>query len=193
MMSPDFIDNYKERLVGSLASIPVDSLQRLAGSTLRVWRAGGQLFLCGNGGSAGNANHVANDFVYGVAKVSGRGIRAVSLAANQSVMTCLANDIGYDNMYSEQLKVQGRSGDCLIILSGSGNSQNVLNCATVAREIGIESHAILGFDGGKCMGLVDNAIHVPVDDMQVSEDLQLVLLHMVMQYLYAEFKERGDV
>ena len=107
------------------------------------------------------------------------------MSANSAVMTCLANDVGYDHIFSEQLAVQAQKGDVLIALSGSGNSGNIVRVLEQARAMGVRSFAILGFGGGKSKQLADVAIHFPVDDMQIAEDLQLVVGHMVMQWLYA--------
>ncbi len=151
---------------------------------LARWRDGRDVYFCGNGGSAGNAIHLANDYLYGIAKRTGGGLRVHSLSANSAVLTCLANDVGYDKVYSEQLAVMGRPGDLLIVLSGSGNSANVVSALEQAKAMGIESCAIVGYSGGKCKELADIAIHFPVDDMQISEDLQLIVGHMLMQWLY---------
>ena len=149
-----------------------------------AWCNGRQVFFCGNGGSAGNAIHLANDFIYGIAKRTGGGLRAVALSANPAVMTCLANDVGYDHIYSEQLAVMANEGDLLVVLSGSGNSPNIvaaIDCA-IARKV--KSYAILGYGGGQAKERADVAIHFPVNDMQIAEDLQLVVGHMLMQWLY---------
>ena len=143
------------------------------------------MFLCGNGGSAGNALHLANDFLYGIAKKTGGGLKVMALSANSAVMTCLGNDVGFDYIFSEQLAVQAQRGDLLIALSGSGNSGNILRVLEKAREMEVKSFAILGFSGGKSMLLADVAIHFPVNDMQIAEDLQLIVGHMVMQWLYS--------
>ena len=146
----------------------------------------GTLFWCGNGGSAANAVHLANDLVYAVAEKTGAGIDAVALSANPAVITCLGNDVGYENIYSEQLAVAGREGDILLVFSGSGNSQNVINAIETARTQNMKTVAVLGFDGGKCKQMVDLPIHFAVDDMQISEDLQLTVGHMVMKWLKKE-------
>jgi len=143
------------------------------------------VFFCGNGGSAGNAIHLVNDFLYGIAKRPGGGLRVNALSANPTVITCLANDIGYDRIYSEQLSVLANPGDVLAVLSGSGNSLNIVAALEQAKAMKVKSYAILGFTGGCCKQLADVPIHFPVDDMQISEDLQLVVGHMLMQWLYA--------
>ena len=100
------------------------------------------------------------------------------------MITCLANDLGYDQIFSEQLAVQGEKNDLLIVLSGSGNSPNIIRVINQAKKMNIKSYAILGFDGGQCKNLADVAIHFSVDDMQIAEDMQIVVGHMIMQWLY---------
>ena len=172
----------------SLQTILVDSewiaVKQLAEDIQICWQEDRRVFLCGNGGSAGNAIHLANDFLYGIAKQSGGGLKVLSLSDNPAVITCLANDIGYDQIFSEQLAVQAKKGDLLIALSGSGNSPNIIRVIEQAKVMGVKSYAILGFTGGKCKKLVDVPIHFPINDMQIAEDLQIVVGHMLMQWLY---------
>lgn len=185
-----FFSGYADRLSNVLASSDWSGVAQLAGDMHSAWRAGRQVFFCGNGGSAGNAVHLANDFIYGIAKRTGGGLRSVALSANPAVITCLANDVGYDRIYCEQLAVLGQEGDILVALSGSGNSPNILSALERARVMKIKTYAILGFGGGRSKELADVAIHFPVDDMQISEDMQLVVGHMLMQWLY---KNKADV
>jgi D-sedoheptulose 7-phosphate isomerase len=142
-----------------------------------------QVFLAGNGGSAGNAIHLANDFLYGVAKRPGHALRVNALSANPSVITCLANDEGYDRIYEIQLAELAQAGDILIVLSGSGNSPNIVRALKQAKAMGVKTYAILGLDGGQAKSLADVAIHAAVNDMQISEDLQVIIGHMIMQWL----------
>ena len=185
----DFFTSYANRLSTVLASTDWNPVNQLAQAVLQCWKNGGHVFICGNGGSAGNAIHLANDFLYGIAKQSGRGLKVTALSANPAVITCLANDVGYDAIYSEQLAVLGSSGDILIVLSGSGNSPNILKVLEQANAQSISSFAILGYTGGKAKTLATTAVHFPINDMQISEDLQLVVGHMLMQYLYANKDE----
>ena len=178
--------DYSKRLQRVLATTDWSALSVLANDMLECWQDKKQVFLCGNGGSAGNAIHLANDFLYGVAKRSGAGMKVHALSANAAVVTCLANDVGYERIFAEQLAVYARPGDLLIVLSGSGNSPNVVCAIEQARAMGVKSYALLGYSGGKCKKLADSAIHFPVDDMQIAEDLQLVVGHMLMQWLYTK-------
>lgn len=181
----DFILSYSTRLQEVLATSDWSSVNLLAQDMLRCWQEKRQVFFCGNGGSAGNAVHLANDFLYGIAKKTGGGLKVQALSANSAVMTCLANDVGYESIFSEQLAVQAQAGDLLVALSGSGNSPNIVRVIEQAKAMGVKSYAILGFTGGKCKELADVPIHFPVNDMQISEDLQLIVGHMMMQWLYS--------
>ena len=175
---------YSNQLQEILKTSDWTNVGRLAQELHDCWRTGRQVFLCGNGGSAGNAIHLANDFLYGISKARGVGLRVTALTANSSVITCLANDMGYDEIFSLQLAVQADAGDVLIVLSGSGNSPNILKALEAATKIGMRTYAVLGYSGGKAKQQAEVAIHFPVDDMQISEDMQLVVGHMVMQWLY---------
>ena len=179
-----FAADYARRLAAVLSDHDWADVARLAEDLRDCRGSGRQVFLCGNGGSAGNAIHLANDFLYGISKTFGVGLRVTALPANSSVLTCLANDLGYDTVFSAQLAVQARRGDVLIALSGSGNSPNILKALEQAKAMGMKTYAILGYNGGKARAMADVPIHFQVNDMQLSEDLQLVVGHIVMQWLY---------
>lgn len=180
---------YADRLQEVLAAADWSGVERLAQDMHECWLAERRVFLCGNGGSAGNAIHLANDLLYGVAKRSGGGMKAIALSANPAVMSCLANDLGYEHIFSEQLAVQAQAGDILIALSGSGNSSNIVSVIKRAKDMGVKSYALLGYSGGECKDIADVPIHFLVDDMQIAEDLQLVVGHMLMQWLYSNRPE----
>lgn len=184
----DLIIGYSSRLQEVLAISDWSNVNLLAQDMLHCWQEKRQVFLCGNGGSAGNAIHLANDFLYGIAKKTGGGVRIQALSANSAVITCLANDIGYESIFSEQLAVQAQAGDLLIALSGSGNSPNIVRVIEQAKSMGVKSYAILGFTGGRCKELVDVPIHFSINDMQIAEDLQLIVGHMLMQFLWQQSK-----
>ncbi len=179
-----FCDSYVSRLNSALDLLPKKELEVLANALLMAWKEKRQVFIFGNGGSAGNAIHLANDYLYGVSRQFGHALKVHALSANSSVLTCLANDEGYDSIFIQQLAVLANPGDIAIALSGSGNSLNVLRALEYCRKNQIQSFAILGFSGGKAKSLANYVIHVPVDDMQISEDLQLVVGHLMMQWLY---------
>src|SRR5438094_74483 len=109
-LSPDFVRGYLTRLDTALKGQDWSVLAHLAAELQRCWQEDRQVFLCGNGGSAANAMHLANDLLYGVGTNGRHGLRATALPANPSVLTCLGNDVGYAEIFSRQLCVLGRSG-----------------------------------------------------------------------------------
>jgi D-sedoheptulose 7-phosphate isomerase len=181
----EFAQDYFSRLKKALDQVPLEPIEALASALLLAWQSNRQVFIFGNGGSAGNAIHLANDFLYGISKQFGHALRVTALPANSAVITCLANDTGYDEIFSHQLSVLAQPGDMAIAFSGSGNSPNILRALEYCSQNNIESFAILGYSGGKAKELAGYPIHVPVDDMQISEDLQLVVGHLMMQWLYS--------
>lgn len=163
-------------------------IERLIATLESARSRGSQVFLFGNGGSAANANHWANDLIYGAGKNGRGGVRAHSLAANVSVITCLANDTGYENIFSAQLRVLASPGDVAIALSGSGNSPNILRALEESKKLGVETWALVGFDGGQALKLADNILHFAVHDMQIAEDLQMLVCHQATKALSAPLK-----
>lgn len=140
------------------------------------------VFICGNGGSAANSDHITNDLMFGFTKKK-IGFSFISLCANSANLTCLANDIGYENIFSNQLKIQGKKNDLLIVLSGSGNSKNIINVLKTAKKLRINTFAVVGYDGGKAKKIANNCVHFKIDDMQIAEDLQLTLFHICAKIL----------
>lgn len=179
----EHIINYTKKLAEALQLPAMSQVPVLAEAIYSAWKSGNTLYICGNGGSAGNAIHLANDFIYGAGVNNGVGIRVEALSANPAILTCLANDIGYDHIFSEQLRVKATKGDVLVVLSGSGNSPNVVQALEVGKEIGMETFAILGYSGGRCKEIAGHSLHFEIDDMQIAEDLQLIIGHVCMQWL----------
>ncbi len=183
----DFVRGYTSNLMNCFSNEMNHKIFYLAKCLGEVWKSGNNVFLCGNGGSAGNAIHIANDFIYGVGNCGKGykipGIRVSALSANPAILTCLGNDIGFENIFSYQLKVQAKKNDLLIALSGSGNSPNVISAINTVNQIGLKTFAILAFDGGKCNDIANYPLHFNIDDMQIAEDLQLIIGHLCMQWL----------
>ena len=170
---------YLERLKDSFNKKNLKAVEKLAMELYKAWKNGNNVYICGNGGSAANAVHLANDLHYGIGacglgpKIP--GIRVEALSANTGVVTCLANDTGYENIYSHQIDVKGRRNDILIALSGSGNSINIVRAIEASNSKGLKTFAIVGFKGGKCKEIASNVIHFEIEDMQIAEDTQLIV------------------
>ena len=182
--NPTLFSDYRRHLDAELLRLEKDPIFLAMLERLRVARRERRTaFLCGNGGSAANANHFATDLLFGLEKNPGPIWRVVSLSANVSLMTCLGNDTGYENVFSKQLEATGQQGDLLLVYSGSGNSPNILRALQVAKGMGITTLAFLGFDGGKAKGLADLCLHFPVHDMQIAEDLHMMASHLLLRSL----------
>ena len=179
--------NYINRLNSIFKEENIELIELLSKAILRAWKNNHNVYICGNGGSGANAIHIANDLIYGIGACGEGeqipGLKVEALTANSGVITCLANDTGYENIFSYQLQVKGNSGDLLIALSGSGNSENIIKALKTAKELDMQSFAILAFSGGKCIDLADISIHFPINDMQIAEDTQLIIGHICMQWL----------
>ena len=178
---------YLKRLYGSFSSEIYADIELLANDLMNAWKEKRNVYICGNGGSAANAVHMANDFHYGIGACGAGpkipGLRIEALPANEGIITCLANDTGYENIYAHQLTVKAEKDDLLIVLSGSGNSSNIVRALKEGKEIGMKSYAIVGYNGGESKKVADHSIHFNVNDMQIAEDSQLIVGHLCMQWL----------
>ena len=181
----DGIDGYFSRLHQGLDAVDRASVERLVDLLFEAHQAGRTAFIVGNGGSAANASHFCQDLSKGTAMRNPaiRRLRALSLVDNGSWLTALGNDEGYDAVFVQQLLTFAQEGDLLIVISGSGNSPNVLRAAEWARAHGVAVIAVSGFDGGRLHPLADHIVHVPLTDMGIVESVHLGLFHSVVEQL----------
>lgn len=155
---------------------------------------GKTIYFVGNGGSAATASHFANDLVKG-ARVEGRtAFRALSLTDNVPLMTALANDDGYETVFTGQMRDLFNKGDVLVAISASGNSPNVVAAAKLAKERGGRTVGFLGFDGGALRQLCDIVVHVQSEKGEYGpvEDIHMVLDHLIMSYLSMRLQGEGQ-
>jgi D-sedoheptulose 7-phosphate isomerase len=148
-----------------------------------------QVFTLGNGGSASTASHIAADLAKNTIGAHMRRFRITSLNDNTAILTALANDLGYENVFSEQLQNLVRPGDLLIAVSASGNSPNVVKAIRYAQAQCAEVVGILGFDGGQAAKLADLAIIVPSCHYGVVEDVHLIINHILVDYFRTKLAE----
>lgn len=175
---------YLNEIKNLLENIDIESVITLKKMLNKCWCTRNTVFLLGNGGSEANATHLANDFLYGLGKnAGGVGLKAISLSANCSVLSAIANDDGYKHIFSKQLKTLARSGDILLVFSGSGNSENIITCIQTAKKMGLQTAGFLGFDGGKAKEFLDVCVHSKTFNMQASEDIQIILGHAISRDL----------
>jgi D-sedoheptulose 7-phosphate isomerase len=169
-----------ERLVREISAA---DLGRALAALESAHREGRQVFILGNGGSAATASHMANDLSWGLARAKLKPMRVVALTDNVALMTAIANDSGYDEVFTHQLEALAQPRDLVVAFSGSGNSPNVVKALEAARRMSLATVGFLGMDGGKAKALVDVAVVVPSNDYGPIEDLHVVFDHLATAYL----------
>ena len=174
-----------------LLELPHSIIDRIANELLKANESGRIVYLFGNGGSASLASHFACDLGKGTAHCNGgKRFRVLALTDNIPTMTAWANDSGYEDIFSEQLRNFIQPQDIAFAISGSGNSKNVLRALQVAREAGARTIGISGFQGGKMRSLCDICLVVPSDNMQIIEDLHLAMAHTIFRIVSARMSRR---
>lgn len=169
--------------IGSVDSGQVEELIRLIHD---AYERDATIFVIGNGGSAANASHFAQDLAKGTCRNmhQEKRIRALSLTDNFAFFSALGNDEGYDQVFVQQLRTFCREGDLLVAISGSGNSPNILRAVEYAVDNGLHTIGVTGFSGGKLKVVANTTVHVPLDDMCTAESVHSVVLHYVILRLH---------
>lgn len=187
----DHIMSYLEELKATLDTLDLEAVQQTRNLIAQARQEGKQLFLCGNGGSATTASHMANDLGKGASygRPASERFRVMALTDNVAWITALANDVGYWSVYAEQLRNLGQPGDVLLAISPSGDSPNVLRAVSVAKKRGMKTIGWCGNRGGKLAGAVDLAVVVDSHHLGRVEDIHLILMHLVCYY-FMEEKQR---
>lgn len=174
---------YFNQVSETLTKINISELEAVVQSITDCYNRGGMIYIFGNGGSSATASHVAGDYLKGITFGMEKRLRIICLSDNIPGLMAIANDISYDDIFVEQLKNFIKSGDLVIGISGSGNSENVLKALNLAKEKKVETIAFVGFSGGKAKAIADVCVHIPVNDMEMTEDLHLLCFHAIKQNL----------
>jgi D-sedoheptulose 7-phosphate isomerase len=167
-------------------------LAEMGDSITESIKRGGKLLLCGNGGSAADAQHLAAEFLIRLRPKNNRaGIPALTLAQDTSTITACGNDFGYDVLYERMVQTLGKEGDCLIAITTSGNSENVIRAMKIAKDMGIEVLGFLGSEGGKALEFCNKAFVVPSDNTGRIQEAHITAGHAVMEYVEDRLVEDG--
>ncbi len=165
-------------VVSAVRETLVRPIQDAAELVVQCFRGGGKVLLCGNGGSAADAQHIAAEFV-GRFVTERASLPAIALTTDTSALTAIANDYGYDRVFSRQVQGLGKRGDVLVAISTSGNSPNVLEAVAAAKSLGIPSIGLLGRDGGKLRKVVDLPIVVPAAETARIQECHILVGHLL--------------
>jgi phosphoheptose isomerase len=178
-----YFDAYADEMARAAKTIDPESLERAAAVLTEAYERGARMFSCGNGGSAAIANHAQCDHVKNVRLATDLTPRVLSLSTNVELLTAIANDMGYENVFSYQLQSQASPGDVLLAVSSSGRSPNIVQALTWARDHGLRTIAVTGFDGGESRAVAEVSVHVDCTNYGVVEDLHQAIMHALAQYI----------
>jgi len=184
-------NNYIEYLEKAIASVEHTQVESFIELLYRAYKNKKMVFVIGNGGSAANASHLAQDLAKGTRSTLEQEtrIKALSLTDNLPFVTALGNDDGYDTIFEQQLRTFASSGDILVCISGSGNSPNIIKAVEWANKNGLETVGITGFNGGKLKTLNRHSVHVPLNDMCTAESVHSIIFHYVIIKLQERMKD----
>jgi len=174
----------KEKIKSEL----LEKIVEFSGILGNCLKKGGKILLCGNGGSAADAQHIAGELVVRLKSSSKRkALPAIALTVNSSVLTAAANDFGFEKVFSRQVEALGKKGDCLLALSTSGESSNVNLAIKTARKIGMKTLALSGKNGGEMARIADFSIIVPSSETQRIQEVHILIGHIVCDLIERKF------
>lgn len=178
-----YFSAYAEETARAAGSVDATAVARAAAVLLDAYTQGATVFSCGNGGSASIANHLQCDHTKNVGNSTDLCPRVMSLSGNVELLTAIANDLAYKDVFTHQLESQSRPGDVLVAVSSSGRSANIVGALGWARDHGLRTISLTGFDGGEARTIADVSIHVNGTNYGVIEDLHQAIMHALAQYI----------
>jgi len=179
---------YFNKLKATLDKLDLERINKVVDILLKCRDDRGTMYIFGNGGSAANASHIAGDFLKGISYGMDKRFRTHCLNDNIAGTTAITNDLSYDEIFIEQLKTYLSPGDVVIGISGSGNSENVVKAIKWARENGARTIALVGYSGGRLGQVAEIVVHVPVNDMEITEDVHTIIFHTIKQEINRRIK-----
>ncbi len=187
------LECYTKECTESVLKTDFAALSEIAKVIIDTKKTGAKIFTAGNGGSAATASHICNDLAKGCRVYDRVGFKAECLADSTAVVTCLANDFSYDEIFEIMLETKAKEGDVLLMFSGSGNSPNVVRAAEKAQQMGVTTIGFLGRDGGKLKGFCDYYVIAPTDSMEMLEDMHMLYVHALVVAIRNELRDMWDM
>ena len=178
----NFAKEYIDLLSAQFQEINFNTLDKIANAIIESAENGTTIFTCGNGGSSSIAEHLVCDFVKGISTNTNIYTRVFSLLSTP-LLTAIANDISYEDVFSFQIDRYGKEGDILFCVSSSGNSENVVKAIQKAKSKGLLTISFVGFNGGKAREESDLAMHIPINNYGLVEDSHHILMHILAQFI----------
>ncbi len=178
-----YLTGYADRLRVALLAVDVEALDRARALIEQTAHAGRRVYAIGNGGSAAIADHLCCDWTKGTHHADHPVIDSLSMVSNVALYSAIANDFGFERVFSTQIELLAQPGDLLVAISSSGNSPNILAGVEAAQARGMTAIGLSGFNGGKLKDSADVSLHVPIDNYGVVEDAHQALMHILAQYI----------
>lgn len=178
----EFLSEYSERLKSSLTNLNNNDLEDVYELLVNAIKEKSSIYTCGNGGSSAIAEHLVCDFVKGIASDTSISPKVVPLLSTP-LITAIANDFSYEDIFSYQIQKYGLEGDILLTVSSSGNSENIIRAIKQAKSMNVRTISFVGFDGGRAKDISDVCIHVNSNNYGVVEDAHHALMHIFAQFL----------
>lgn len=186
------IQDYIKCEIDILMNIDADEVNRALNLLEETRMKEGRIYVFGNGGSASTASHFQNDFNKGISEHIEKKYRFECLNDNVATLMAIANDNGFENVFFQQLENKVKKNDIVIAISGSGNSENVIKAVEYVKTLGNKVIGLTGYDGGKLKGLADISLHVPLNNMQITEDIHMIYNHMMMYILLNSLVNKNE-
>ena len=173
------IKDYKKRLITTIENLDVNEVEQLAKLFLHTRNNNKTIYVFGNGGSGSTASHMVCDIIKGCSYKKLKKFKIFCLNDNIPTILAYSNDVNYECIFEEQLKNLLEEGDLVIGISGSGNSKNIVNAINYANSVKAHTFGMTGYDGGKLKQLAKSSLNANINDMQISEDIHLITLHIL--------------
>ena len=180
----ELIETYLEQEIDILKRIDVSAVNEVLNLLEAGMKREATIYVFGNGGSAATASHFQNDFNKGVSEHIDKKFRFLCLNDNIATIMAVANDIGYEEVFRFQLQGKIKKGDILMAISGSGYPPNVINAVEYGKKQGCKVVGLTGYSGGRLKELSDISLHVPINSMQITEDVHMIFNHLMMSVFY---------
>ena len=177
------IKEYYHGLAETMLKLDYEQISEAMNALVNCYEHGGTVYVFGNGGSAATASHMVCDFNKGVSLKKSKKFNFICLSDNTPILTALANDISYDDVFAYQIEKILNKDDLVLAISGSGNSKNIIKAINVAKAQGVKIIGMTGYDGGQLYKLSDYHLHAPINDMMKAEDIHMSFDHMMATVL----------
>lgn len=186
------LSDYANRVSAGLRSVDENQLEKVFQTLEKSYRERVSVFVCGNGGSLTMSDHFHCDHAKGT-HYDAELLPKIEPLTSGSILTAIANDIGYEEVFSFQLGMKASAGDILVAISASGNSPNIINALLKAKEMKMTTIAFVGFDGGKAAELSDMVLHVQENNYGIVEDCHQCLMHILAQHIRTAYNKNQRI